>query len=82
MKQTATALFTGEAEYYAVTHAGHEVIWLRQLLTEIGFAPHIGTTLHIDNTSSIHMIETPYQVTNCTKHINIAYHSLYQNMCL
>ena len=27
-KQTATALSTGEAEYYTVTHAGHEVIWL------------------------------------------------------
>src|ERR1700728_4769468 len=73
-KQTATALSTGEAEYYSVTHAGREVIWLRQLLAEIGFAPHIGTTLHIDNTSSIHMIETPDQVTNRTKHINIAYH--------
>jgi hypothetical protein len=73
-KQTATALSTGEAEYYTVTHAGREVIWLQQLLTEIGFAPHIGTTLHIDNTSSIRMIETPDQVTNRTKHINIAYH--------
>ena len=73
-KQTATALSTGEAEYYAVTHAGREVIWLRQLLTEIGFAPRIGTTLRIDNTSSIRMIETPDQVTNRTKHINIAYH--------
>jgi hypothetical protein len=73
-KQTATALSTGEAEYYAVTHAGREVIWLQQLLTEIRFAPHIETTLRIDNTSSIRMIETPDQVTNHTKHINIAYH--------
>ena len=72
--QTATELSTSEAEYYAVTHAGREIIWLRQLLTEIGFAPHIGTTLHIDNTSSIRMIETPDQATNRTKHINIAYH--------
>jgi hypothetical protein len=73
-KQTATALSTGEAEYYATTHAGHEILWLQQLLTEIGFAPTVGTTLHIDNTSSICMIETPDQVTNCIKHINIAYH--------
>jgi len=73
-KQTATALSTGEAKYYAVIHAGRKVIWLQQLLTEIGFAPHIGTTLCIDNTSNIHMIETPDQVTNCTKHLNIAYH--------
>jgi hypothetical protein len=76
----STALSTGEAEYYAVTHAGHKVIWLRQLLTEIGFAPHIGTTLHIDNTSSICMIETSDQVTNCTKHINIAYHWIHEEV--
>jgi hypothetical protein len=57
-KQTATALSTGEAEYYATVHAGHEVNWVRQLLAEIGFSPHTATTLHINNTFSIHMIET------------------------
>ena len=44
------------------------------MLAEIGFAPPISTTLHVDNTSSIQMIETPDQVINHTKHINIAYH--------
>jgi hypothetical protein len=73
-KQTATALSTGEAEYYATVHAGREVNWVQQLLAEIGFSPRTATTLHIDNTSSICMIETPDQVTNHTKHINIAYH--------
>lgn len=79
-KQTATALSTGEAEYYATTHAGREVLWLRQLLAEIGFAPSMGTTLCIDNTSSICMIETPDQVTNCTKHISIAYHWIHEEV--
>ena len=51
--------------------AGHEVNWVPQLLA--GFSPQTATILHIDNTSSIHMIETPDQVTNRTKHINIAY---------
>lgn len=73
-KQTATALSTGEAEYYATTHAGREVLWLRQLLTEIGFGPSQGTTLRIDNTSSIRMIDTPDQVSNRTKHIKVNYH--------
>ena len=36
--------------------------------------------LHIDNTSSIHMIETPDQVTNHTKHINIAYHWIHEEV--
>jgi hypothetical protein len=73
-KQTATALSTGEAEYYATVHAGCEVNWVQQLLAELGFLPRTATTLHIDNTSSIHMIETPNQLTNRTNHINIAYH--------
>jgi len=79
-KQTATALSTGEAEYYAATHAGREVILLRQLLIKISFAPWIATTLHIDNTSNICMIETPDQVTNRTKHINIAYHWIHEEV--
>ena len=44
------------------------------ILAEIGFSPQTATTLCINNTSSICMIETPDQVTNRTKHINIAYH--------
>src|ERR1700729_1716947 len=67
-------LLLHQAEYYATTHAGHEILWLQQLLAEISFSPSISTTLHVDNTSSIHIIETPDQVTNCTKHLNIAYH--------
>ena len=79
-KQTATALSTGEAEYYAATHAGHKVLWLRQLMSEMGFTPTSGTTLHIDNTSSICMIDTPDQVTSHTKHINVSYHWIREEM--
>jgi hypothetical protein len=79
-KQTATALSTGEAEYYASTHAGREILWLRQLMSEIGFSPTTGTTLRIDNTSSIHMIDTPDQVTSRTKHINVSYHWIREEM--
>jgi hypothetical protein len=79
-KQTATALSTGEAEYYAATHAGLEVLWLRQLMSEMGFAPTSGTILRIDNTSSIRMIDTPDQVTSRTKHINMSYHWIREEM--
>jgi hypothetical protein len=73
-KQTATALSTGEAEYYATVNAGREILWIRQLLSELNFNQTLGTVLRIDNTSSIRMVETPDNVTNRTKHINIAYH--------
>jgi hypothetical protein len=79
-KQTATALSTDEAEYYAATHAGHEVLWCQKLLMEIGFAPKISTTPHVDNNSRICMIETPDQVTNHTKYINIAYHWIHEEV--
>jgi len=50
--RTATALSTGEAWILRCSlMLDGEVIWLCQLLTEIGFSPRIGTTLHIDNTS-------------------------------
>ena len=65
-KQTATAFSTGEAEYYVTTHAGREILWLRQLLAEIGFSPSIGTTLHVDNTSSTVFYSPPRVPMDCS----------------
>jgi hypothetical protein len=73
-KQTATALSTGEAEFYAGTLGGPKVLGTRTLLSELGRTRDSATVLHIDSTSSICMIETPDQVSNHTKHININYH--------
>jgi hypothetical protein len=73
-KQTATALSTGEAEYYSATYAGRVVIWLRQVLDELAHACNGPTPLYIDNTSAITMIGTPNQISNRTKHIKIQYH--------
>ncbi|THH17351.1 hypothetical protein EUX98_g9147 [Antrodiella citrinella] len=73
-KQTATALSTGEAEYYAATHVGREIIWLRELLAELHFPMKIPTPLRIDNTSAISMLHTSDKVTPRTKHIRIWYH--------
>ncbi|KAL1941168.1 hypothetical protein VTO73DRAFT_7380 [Trametes versicolor] len=76
-KQTVVALSTGEAEYYASTHCGREIIWLRQLLSELGLLPSPRpppTPLRIDSTTAIKMINNPDEVSNRTKHINISYH--------
>jgi hypothetical protein len=48
-KQTTTALSTGEAEYYATVNAGWEIMWMRQLLTNIGYSQLNGTTLRSDS---------------------------------
>ena len=73
-KQTATAGSTGEAEYYAAFQAGKQVVWLRELLSKIGFRQLIPTPLNIDNNAAMRMIETPDEVSDCVKHVRISYH--------
>jgi hypothetical protein len=48
-KQTITATSTTEAEYVAAWAATHQVIWLRDLLAEIGYPLQQPTTLFSDN---------------------------------
>ena len=57
-KQTAIALSSAESEYYSASYVGRQVLWLRQLLTEIGFARTLATPLFIDSNSAISMIGT------------------------
>jgi len=40
-----------EAEFIATNEAAREVIWLRELLSGIGFQCRKATTLHVDNQS-------------------------------
>jgi hypothetical protein len=80
-KQTATALSTSEAEYYAGTHVGLEILWLRELIAEIGFPPNGPTCLHIDNTSTIRMITKSDEATHRTKYIRLSYHWIHEFVC-
>ncbi|KAL7282593.1 hypothetical protein ACG7TL_004064 [Trametes sanguinea] len=76
-KQTSVALSTGEAEYYAGVHCGREILWMRQFLLELGFLPSYrtpATLLRIDSTSALRMVNNPDEISNRTKHINVAYH--------
>ena len=42
-----------EAEYIAIAHAAKEALWLRSLLTELGYSPASATPLITDNLSAI-----------------------------
>ena len=48
-KQSSIVLSSTEAEYIAGAHAAKEAIWLRHLLTEIGFPDYDPTTILMDN---------------------------------
>ncbi len=72
-RQTITAASTAEAEYIAASLAVREVVYLRQLLSELGFPQTSATTLHEDNQPCIHLANNN-ATSNRTKHIDIRYH--------
>jgi hypothetical protein len=70
--QDTVALSAAEAEYIAATEAAKEAIWLRTLLSELGFNQEV-TTLFEDNQACILLSKNP-QLHSRTKHIQIRYH--------
>ena len=72
-RQAITAASTAEAEYIAASVAVREVVYLRQLLAELGFPQESATVLHEDNQPCIHLANNP-ATSSRTKHIDIRYH--------
>lgn len=75
-RQPCTALATGDAEYMALSHAAKELVWLRQLLWEIGFPVSGPTPLHGDNKAALTIAQNPVAHTRC-KQIDIRFHHLH-----
>ena len=73
-KQTSVSLSTTEAEYIAAVHAGKTVAWLRTLLHELGLVADEPINLHIDNQSTITLIDLDNSVNERSKHIEVRYH--------
>lgn len=72
-KQTTMALSSMEAEYITLSHATHQVIWIRHLLANLGFMQNRLTKIHADNQSAIELAkETVFH--SRSKHINIWHH--------
>jgi len=73
--QSTVALSSCEAEYYALTDAIKDILWIQSLLTEIKYT---GTDLapmrlYEDNQSAIVLAENP-EFHKRSKHIRIRYH--------
>jgi len=62
-----------EAEYIAACEVSREVVWLRELLSDLFEGPMDPTVIHCDNTSCIRLLEDP-MFHGKTKHINNKYH--------
>jgi hypothetical protein len=72
-KQATVAKSTTEAEYVALSSAAQEAVWLRRLLSEVGFGCQGSTTIYEDNNGAIDLSKNPKHHDR-TKHIDIAYH--------
>ena len=72
-KQPTVALSSTESEYVALAFAGQEVLFLRTLLSELGFVQEV-TTVYEDNQPCISM--TKRSDHKRTKHVDIKHHFL------
>ncbi|PIL37704.1 hypothetical protein GSI_01398 [Ganoderma sinense ZZ0214-1] len=70
--QKTIALSSTEAEYMAMSDCSRQVVWVHNLLAELGY--HIGRVpLSGDNQGSIHIGQNPVTESR-SKHIDIRYH--------
>eukprot|EP00253_Pinus_taeda_P033245 PITA_33245 len=72
-KQAAISLSSAEAEYRGAVEASKEALWLRQILSELGFEQQHPTTLWCDNQSAIQLCKDPVQHQR-RKHIELHMH--------
>eukprot|EP00253_Pinus_taeda_P012224 PITA_12224 len=72
-KQAAISLSSAEAEYRGAVEASKEALWLRQILSELGFEQQHPTTLWRDNQSAIQLCKDPVQHQR-SKHIELHMH--------
>lgn len=72
-KQRTVAQSSCEAELYAAAAATNEMIWLRSLLSELGFNIGGASQLWVDNQGTIEVVKHGVK-SERTKHIDIKYH--------
>ena len=64
---------SSQAEYQALSSASKEAVWIRTLLSEIGFQQTSATVIHQDNQSTIALAHNPINHGR-TKHIDVIHH--------
>jgi hypothetical protein len=70
--QSLVALSTTEAEFIAAVEAGKEMLWMRNLLQELGFPVAGPSTFQIDNQSALAVAKNP-EHHGRMKHLDMRY---------
>jgi hypothetical protein len=78
-KQATVALSSAEAEYIAVAAATTEIVWVRSLLQELGFAQTTPSRLYCDNKPATNIALNDAHHGR-TKHIDIRHHFLREHI--
>ncbi|KAI2502314.1 hypothetical protein MHU86_12118 [Fragilaria crotonensis] len=74
--QKAVALSSTEAEFVAASDTGKTAIYMRTILSDLGFSQDNPTQLLIDNTGAVFMIDAQAP-TKRTRHVDIRYFALF-----
>ncbi|XP_068666553.1 secreted RxLR effector protein 161-like [Aristolochia californica] len=77
-KQKVIALSSVEAEFRGMAKGLCELLWLRRLLTEIGFGPKCEMNLFCNNKAVTDISHNPVQHDQ-TKHVEVEQHFIKQN---
>ncbi|KAM1489804.1 hypothetical protein ACFXTO_033012 [Malus domestica] len=69
-KQKVIARSSDEAKYRSMAHGVCELLWVRNLLRDLGFRPKHAMRLHCDNKAAIDIAHNPVQHDQ-TKHVEV-----------
>ena len=78
-KKQHVARFSVENEYHTMTSMTCELIWLKGLLSNLGFSSRIPITLFYDNQAIMH-IAANFVFNEKTKHIEVDCHFIHQQV--
>ena len=73
--QTLHTTSTTQSEYVAAVAAGQEMLWLKNLFTEMGFSVPLGLPMCIDNQSAIQVAKNP-EHHGRMKHLDLRFYWL------
>ncbi|PRQ47582.1 putative RNA-directed DNA polymerase [Rosa chinensis] len=78
-KQKVVARSSAEAEYRGMAHGVCELLWLRNLLRDLGFKPKRAMNLYCDNKAAVDIAHNPVQHDR-TKHVEVDRHFIKEKL--
>jgi hypothetical protein len=77
--QASTAQSTCEAEFMAASKIANEILWLRRIMTDLGFPQGVATPVYEDNRGVLLLAANPVHREKM-KHVDICLHNLRDNV--